>query len=41
MKRLCYAMALALFCDLGWAAAGPIVDTAFVADAAKRRDEEK
>ena len=38
MKRLCYAMALALalLCDLGWAAAGPIVDTAFVADAAKR-----
>ena len=34
MKWLCYAMAL--FCDLGWAASGPIVDTAFVADAAKR-----
>ena len=36
MKRLCYAMALALLSDFGWAAAGPIVDAAFVADATKR-----
>jgi thiosulfate/3-mercaptopyruvate sulfurtransferase len=36
VKSLFYAAALALVCDLSWAASGPIVDTAFVADAAKR-----
>jgi thiosulfate/3-mercaptopyruvate sulfurtransferase len=36
MKQFCYAMALALLCHFGWAAAGPIVDSAFVADATKR-----
>ena len=36
MKRFFYAMAFALSCNFGWAASGPVVDTAFVADAAKR-----
>ena len=36
MKSLFYAAALALLCDLSCAAPGPIVDTAFVTDAAKR-----
>lgn len=36
MKRLFYVMAFALLCDLAWAGSGPIVDTEFVADAAKR-----
>ncbi len=36
MKRLFYVMAFALLCDLAWAGSGPIIDTEFVADAAKR-----
>jgi thiosulfate/3-mercaptopyruvate sulfurtransferase len=36
MKKFCHAIALLLLCDFAWAAAGPIVDSAFVAEATKR-----
>ena len=36
MKKVFIALAIALLPGLGWAAAGPIIDTAFVVDAAKR-----
>lgn len=36
MKQLCCAVALALLCGFGWAAAAPIVDSAFVIEATKR-----
>ena len=36
MKRLLFTLAIASLSSLGWATAGPIVDTAFVVDSAKR-----